>query len=162
MSDPAIEDVYEDVRDDVTRVAGAFARSRGLDFDEVRQEAGLAFVEAYGRYQTRGGKARGTFGRYAVFYVRKRLLTNARTQARRERLLGVRLPMAELPPTRQDGLKAVFEGLGHDARTVVDLALGADGRPRSVRAFVRRRLADMGWAAARVAESFEEVRRALS
>jgi RNA polymerase sigma factor (sigma-70 family) len=67
----------------------------------------------------------------------------------------------------------LLEELGEDARMVVSLTLETPtelariaeqkgGQPRNLRSSLRQHLAEMGWTAVRIAESFSEVRRALA
>lgn len=67
----------------------------------------------------------------------------------------------------------LLEELGEDARLVVSLTLetppdlervyqAKGAQPRNLRSSLRQYLAEMGWTAVRIAESFNEVRRALA
>ena len=65
-----------------------------------------------------------------------------------------------------------FEGFSEDAKTVISLVLdspaelmamaeGKGGQPRNWRSTIRTHLQDIGWAASRIAASFEEIREAV-
>lgn len=78
-------------------------------------------------------------------------------------------------PDRRSAWKAddLLEELGEGARLVVSLTLetpadlervsqAKGAQPRNLRSSIRQYLAEMGWTAVRIAESFNEVRRALA
>jgi DNA-directed RNA polymerase specialized sigma24 family protein len=83
-------------------------------------------------------------------------------------------PVDEVPDVRSTWrISELLDELGDDARTVVKLVVetpaelaavvqGKGDQPRNYRSSVRNYLAELGWTAVRVAESFNEIRHALS
>jgi DNA-directed RNA polymerase specialized sigma24 family protein len=155
--------VWEDVSPAVLGIAGAFAARRGLDAEEIKAEAGLYFCEALDRYRRLGGRGRSPFRAYARFYVHKQLLEAAERKARKARILPVgAADMNLIPQKDRPGVAPILAGLGADALTVCRLLFDMVDQPRrGLRGRLAQALAGLGWGAARVAESFEEVANAL-
>ena len=163
-------------------------RQYGGDFDEAMSDANIAFLDAFDSYN--GSSAFTTWVRTRVWYAlitsaRKK----AEERGRRTRNLAdekVRgIPcssgvgedgasMFDVPDrSRCSRLREVIEELGEDARIVVQLVVetpaeleqvweAKGGQPRNLRTSIRQYLADAGWTAARIAESFFEIRRVLA
>lgn len=168
----AVSDVYDDLRDVIRGEAARHARARGLDAEECEADATLIFLDALTTHR-RGGSA---VGQWVRFRVRTGLRAQYRVWVRRN----CHLPRVEMPadvpavepePFDRDGFAAV---LSAEAAVVLRLvldtpaelldAIRTDPEPsgRSIRKHLRGYLTGtLRWAAAEVAEAFEEIRGAL-
>ena len=157
LSHDALWTSYEDVRLLVYQTCHAFARRHGGEFDELLSAAHEHFVAAHAAYDPTRAKYT-TWVRNAVWWG---LLEDARTAGR---LTGRTAPYThDLPDEPGFDLGAFLGGLSADARTVARLALEAERRTsRDRRRAVLDFLHDIKWTAERIAESFGELREALS
>lgn len=170
----AIDCTYDDVRGLIIDTACKFRDAYGGDLDELIGEAELIFVQRYRRREP----GKGTFENWIRYKIWNGLLDEARKIAKRR----VRAPMeladldavAAREPAPPWALAEFLGALGEDAAYVAGLALDppidvrlsaaqrhGEQNPRSIRLAVAEFLKDMGWAAGRIAESFNEIREVL-
>jgi hypothetical protein len=164
---------HEDVHGLIVDTAVKFARQYGGEVDELVAEAQLLFMKNWRRYNPDCG----SFSNFIRYYTWKGLLDTARKVAK-DRARCVSMPRAELDRAAvadRATLGARLGELSADAQYVASLALrpppdvrlSAAGRrgmehPGSIRRAMIEFLEDMGWAGARVAEAFAEVKEALT
>lgn len=135
----------------------------GGDWDELMAEASQVYVEAYQTYDYR----LGDFSKRVAYMVWYRLTNQLRDRHRRNRgHKRVEHYMNAVPDHRRTGVLGLIREVSDDARTVVRLVLdgpeyrdGATG-DKQRRALVQT-LTNLGWAGARIAESFNEIRGML-
>ncbi len=184
-----VTDVYEDLAPLVRSVADQFSGKYKRDRDETRAEANLHFLEAYHNYNFEHGT---TLEQRVVFIVWTRLKDTMLTERERDEVpmpvwqdegkkeeLDPAAP-PEAAPFDVKGFSARVD-LSHDAERIIRKLLNGDGpleesllkilsrrRHRSDRsdramACLRRYLiGNLGWGAARVAETFAELKRVFS
>lgn len=183
------EDTYDEVRDLIYHTVWGIVRKHGGDFDDFLSEANEVFLTSYANFD--GSCPFTNWLRQNIVYrlidcVRGRC--NERSRLRPEPNDSVDgVPVWSLSGTeRSDSavdsvpdthstwrITELLEELGDDARTVISLVvetpselnsiIQAKGdQPRNYRSSIRQYLAELGWTAARVAESFNEIRHALA
>lgn len=179
--DPAA-DTYEDVELLIYKVVNKFHRRFGGDPEEYIAEANLTFQRVYRAYNP----ALGSFGNVLWTSVWRRLSNinrrniNARQNCRvsldaakneandRGETLAANYPDPRPPAARA---MEMLEALSPDARAVAALVFDPPdkvartaeekgGQAANWRSTLRAYLAELGWAAARITESFDEIRRA--
>lgn len=165
-----IDDTYADVRALVGKLSSGFAMTYGTDWDETVQAAGLGFCRAYHTYDPSLGYEFNTWVGEKVYYS---LLDLLRQRARHP-AFDRSVELTEIASAeRTFSLFEFLDSLSDDAKTVVYLATSpppkvlalVKGRKKpnvtTIGACVRQFLKDSGWTAARVCESFQEIKRAL-
>lgn len=162
MATVAMTTTYEDVQELVRATALRFHRRYGGDLQEILQNAGLLYTQAYYRYK----EERGSFARYVKFYIFRELQERLRNEcSRNARLKQHQLDTDQLwrEPTEQFSLSDFVEELGQDARKVVELLFAEPNQPhqRPTKGTLRRWLHNLGWTARRIVESFDEITRVL-
>ena len=175
----ALEALYDDLGPAVRAAARNHPAARVLGADEAVAEANYQFVLAMRTLDSARSDQPPdqAAGRRAVYRVRAALTDVTRTEARRRAAHGRvgRLTRADpAPPTPPPFDRDSFAAdLSEDARFVVWALLdslvltkrvresASDPRPVVIRRCLRRFLRDAGWTAARVVESFDEIRRCL-
>lgn len=171
-------ETYEDVKENVDNAVRRFYRRYRstvpwLDPQELQSQARELFVTAFRTYQP----GRTLFPQWVEYRVFKGLLEDMRKHVFRHnrlpRLHGEQSSFIAEQPSRPAFLPDFLEGLSNDAQLVVKLALdpppdvklatlerGKDN-DKNLRKALWEFLGDLGWAAKRVTESFEEIKRAL-
>lgn len=172
----AVGECYKDVEDLIIQTVRKFTRTYGGDFDEWFGEAQLIFIKCYWAYAN--GCTRGrTFDGAVKRWVWMRLFDQYRRNSqhrRKTKEVYVSLPDDQAARPRKSFDHVGFlEQLSEDAKTYAallldmpeDLAAMAKSRgdgPHNVRSSVRSYLRErMGWTAARIRDSFAEVREAV-
>ncbi len=163
---------YDECKDVITQVVGKFAVTHGGEPDELLSEAHYHFTRAVLRYDP----GKGPLRQWIRFYVATELLEGADKIAYRKNILSRTYPdLTEHPDYRRPGIEGLLAQLGDDSRLVALLALlpspylmGAamkdyhgGGKAWSIRYALIEVLSQMGWTAARITESFKEIREAL-
>jgi RNA polymerase sigma factor (sigma-70 family) len=184
------EETYLEVENLIRREVWRICKKWGGDFDELMSEANIAFLDAYDSFD--GSSSFATWTRQIVWYkcvdlIRGRLTEQARYASNPGDETVGRIPcrvngdathdrmLIEIPdrPHSTWKVQEMLEELTEDARIVVKLvvetpaeleaiARAKGGQPRNLRSSIRSYLAEAGWTAARIAESFNEVRQVLS
>ena len=163
-------ETYEECRKLIYSTVWSVIRQYGGDFDDLMSEANVAFLDAYESFD---GSSAFTSWVYSTVWYRCVDFVGSRLENQR-RFQSVE-DDTTIPDRRRSSwrINDMLEELGEDARLVVkltietpaELARIADvkgGQARNLRSSLRQYLADMGWTAVRIAESFCEVQRALS
>ncbi len=177
MSTQAMELTYQETEKEVFKLAHAFQNKYGGEWDEICQEARLAFAKAYHSYQWKPeGKSNGAkFSTWLWHCVWGHLLTGLRPRIKDYK----NTHHGEVDfgnfaaPSKFDGL-AFAQDLSPDAQTVVQLTLdpppvikldlnGKRGLndPAKLSDAVVEYLKELGWAGKRILESFREIGDAL-
>ncbi len=176
VANEANETTYREVERMIDGLCWSFVRRYGLDWEECRAEAALAYAQAYRSYDP----ARAAFTTWCWWAVRNALCDMLRQRGRRGREFtnsmacdddGSEVPLVEAAEAKPPSLlSAVLSGLGEDARAVAEIVcsmpaeamLAAGFRPERVRRSLRRRLAGLGWSLGRIAGAFGEVSEAVA
>ena len=163
-----VAETYKDVEKLIYSTVWQVVRRYGGHFDDLLSEANQVFLEAYESFD-----GSSSFTNWLRFNVWWRLVDVQRsTHRERSRYVPVEdVDIAER--TRSDWrMQDMIEELTEDAALVVKLVVetpaeleqvyrAKGGEARNLRSSIRQYLIEMGWTAARIAESFVEVRRAL-
>lgn len=152
----------------VRGTVGAFVRRYGGRFDDLLADASVYYMRAFESYT--GDVNLEAHLRRWVWYG---LFDEYRTRVRRS--VAHREVGGEVLDTLVDTMHCLdwTEGLSEDAATAVRLVLdapadllamakGKGDQPRNWRSSLRDYLGRLGWTAARITESFEEIRDALT
>jgi hypothetical protein len=166
---------YHDVEKLIHYICGMFNRRFGGDYEEQVSEANVTYQKVYLSFDP----AKGSFTNLLCQSIWRRLTSLNRKGMRHYTLS---LDAYDGDNCLMDGLadptppatraKELLEDLSPDARLVAGLVIsppdaietiakGKGGFPANWSSTVRAYLRDMGWATARIAESFDEIRRAL-
>lgn len=167
----ARDETYDEVKGLIEGLVKKFQYRHGGEFDELMGEASILYTELYRNYQRKY-----PFEQAIKFVVWKGLLSKARKIASRNSNLP-RLHVEDLGGMVDrhhfDFERFKFE-VSEDAATVAKIAVECPERvealamqrrglnsPSSMRAAITIYLRDLGWTAARIAESFLEIGSAL-
>lgn len=166
---------YREVERMLDGLCWSFVRRYGLEWEEARAEASLAYARAYASYDP----TRAAFTTWCWWAVRNALCDMLRQQGKHGREFtnsvacdedGCEVPLVEAAEARPPSmLSAVLAELGGDARAVAEIVcsmpaevmLGTGFCPERVRRSLRRRLAGLGWSLGRIAAAFSEVSEAV-
>lgn len=129
-----------------------FVNKTPVEFDEVFQEACLAFVKAYPKYSADRG-ALTTFT-YSIVMNRLRKLywKNRKITVNIEESLELYCSVMDIPVNE----------ISSDARKAIEVASACEGgkiRPASIRKLTRDYLRSEGWQANRIEAAFSEIRQ---
>lgn len=148
---------YEDVQPMIHRTCESFQQRKGGRISEQNEEAIDHFLKAHAAYDP----SRAGYTTWIWWGIWHGLMESQRTAARRAARYEGAIP-DDLPDRTGFDLRGFLSDLSHDAATVARLALEASNRDcRSKRRSVVEFLGSIGWTAARIAESFSEIREAL-
>jgi DNA-directed RNA polymerase specialized sigma24 family protein len=163
-------DSYKYLHQMLERMAARYVYLYGYDFEEVMQEACVGFLLAHVDYNW---KKQASFRSWVYTKVSKRLLDYHRKQTKARQLKGKEQEVYD--PWNPFWLFEFLDGLGEDAKTVVQIVLESpqelryaikskgkyNPKPRDIRSAINDVLADIGWTAQRVRDTFTEIRRNL-
>lgn len=178
----AVTETWADVEHLVAHVVTRFYRERGGDYHDLRSAGHFAFLRAYESYD---GQTK--FSTWVAYCVRCACLEVQRTSAiKRQRIESL---AAEPQARHKFDLRTFLTELSEDARVVAEMAIESpievllvlrsppeepsdsmavrkrDGitwrGAQDMRSAITTVLKDMGWTAARIAESFQEIGEAL-
>lgn len=158
FAEVAEEDTYEQLERMICDLSWKRARASGLDFEECKAEANLAFVNAYRTHQPDKSK----FITWAYCVIDNRLKDLARREAiYRNRFTPIdSIEMASAPA-------AIIEGrvLSDEAEFVLNLLLdppqGMPTQRKRVLSWLRNHLKEVGWTLGQIINSFDEIREVL-
>lgn len=165
----AAEETYLEVKPVILAAVRDIYKRFGGNFDDILSDANTAFLEAYESWEPEKSSFTSWL-RLRIFSTTvNNLRHSCRDHARYEHVDDSQLTR----PTGSFDPKSLLEELTEDARIVVQLTLetpaeleavvrAKGGQPRNLRSSLRSYLAEMGWTACRIAESFNEVRRVLA
>jgi len=162
-----IQDQFYDVEKLIYYTIHKFRAKYGGNFYDLLEQAGLAFVMAYRRYDPKHGTSFATYVRFVLWHV----LLDYR---RKESKLHARVIFMELDPDLHEDkefhLFVLLEDLSKDAQKIVKLVLRTPPglrkdivgkKPATIRQVLRRYLYSLGWTKNRITESFLEIRKVL-
>jgi len=166
----AAEETYIEVKPVILSAVRDICNRFGGNFDDVLSDANSAFLEAYESWEPEQSSFTSWL-RHRIFSTAvNNLRQRCREQGRRERVEDSDIPERNQPAWN---VRQVLEELTEDAALVVRLVVetpaeleavvqAKGGQPRNLRSSLRQYLADAGWTACRIAESFNEVRKVLA
>lgn len=171
---PTIEEAYTACKATIHKAIHSFLRSHPGNFEDLELIANERFVVAYRKFDT----DRGTnFLAYLYRYVIGGLLEEWRRPWRRiahTYTLSSALmdSIMETPPKSGFDVTDFALGLGQDAKIVAKMILDSPaeiaalaelkgGEARNYRSTIKDYLRGIGWGAARIAESFAEIKIAM-
>lgn len=166
----ASAETYGDVEKLICRLCWKAVRRHGGEFDDYRSAANEAYCDAYASFDPARGAA---FATHLWWQVRGAISRVVHQTSIQERTVaaGEDIDLDVLPGRRRFDLTVFRSELSGDAREVVNMVVESPNEVwdllhhRDIGSCVRggliRRLRDLGWTVARVAESFEEIREAL-
>lgn len=163
-----LEDHYHELEKLIYYTIYKFIAKHGGCFADLAEQAGLAFVTAYHRYNPKRGCA---FATYVRFVLWNHMLNFQREQAKHSK----RISYMDLDPNQHQDKQEFYlfmflEELSLDAQRVVKLVLRTPPglrdrmhkkRPQQIRQVLREHLKALGWSAQQIRDSFDEIRRAL-
>ena len=169
----ALDLLYTDSCELLDRTVRAFCNAYGGDWDTLRADANSIFIEAWHRYT--GAAPWHTHLNIWVWNELYDALRQDRGYRRKYRVqyLGDAVLQAAAGPVPGGfDVEQVTASLSTDAATVLRMATdlptevaavaaARGGTPRNLRSSLRAYLREMGWTAARVSESFAEIRSVL-
>lgn len=161
----AITETYTDTERLIYKTIHQFVRRYGGNVEELKEYVGLCFVRAYRSYD-RDKAAFSTWLRWRVWTYLMELYRQRARESSRLTFMDLD-PDAHTAPRMFNRL-AFVDNLSEDARLVVELALDTPWQsqpsPQAIRgclwAYLRQPA--IGWQAARIRQSFREVRLALA
>lgn len=167
----AISLTYSDVEKLLQSLCWRFCRRTGAPFDVAMSEANAAYVAAYNSYQPGRGSTFATWVRRRVDYaLREFARQHANDRLAKTRRFG---PSEDTADRERFDLTRFAEELSNDARTVIRLAIEPPTDvmlsahtsygpcPSGLKKGILEFLADIGWTAQRIGESFREIGEAL-
>ncbi len=167
----ASAETYGDVEKLIYRLAWKAVRRYGGEFDDYVSAANEAFAEAYASYDASRG---ASFPTWLWWKVKGTISGEVHQSKLQERTVasGEDIDLDVLPGRSRFDLDVFKSELSYDARQVVTMVVESPHEiwdllhhqdiGSCVRGGLTRRLRDVGWTVARIAESFSEIREALS
>lgn len=178
-------DTYQTLQGTIKGTVGRFCQRYHTDFDDMLSRAHVAFLEAFDTFDHERGMA---FSSYVIQKINFALIETYRETARRAGLHASKFGQAVVDgldfaadKTNPFFLVELLDELSEDGRTVVHLTLHTrdvqhtmleqthytnDATNTAIRngarTALREVLNDLGWTAARISESFQEIANALS
>jgi len=174
----AFEETLKDFQGVLVNETARYIRKYGGDFDTVMADVQFHFLAAFESHQRR--RPHLNFARWAYSVIRSRLTNTKRQSAVRNAkcpMESIDVPVGELgtriepAAPKKRGFDEILKNASPDAELVVRLIveetpkelkdrLAAGERLNvSVRASLRAYLKNIGWAAERIADTFDELRR---
>jgi hypothetical protein len=155
----------------------SYCKRTGVSFDEARSTAGLAFADAYERWD--GSTAFTTWVWWCVYHALRRITFAHYDDRLQSNTLSSRVEHEDDEPKQliiepvcraPSLLESVINEVGDDSRLVIQLLLetpkdirfGRKSDRIRIRRDIRSKLSDMGWTFARIIESFSEIKEVLS
>lgn len=166
-----LSEVYQDLQEAITYTVLGFVRRYGGDFEELRADANLLFVQAYDKHD----ESKGSLVTWVKFYVFKNLLEKLRSRLYRQAAHGrSNKDVLTLPAPAEFGLMEFLDGLPLEVAAVVKMTLDPPPdvllsveqlggfKPHRVRNAIREFLKDLGWASSQITDLFQNIREVLS
>jgi DNA-directed RNA polymerase specialized sigma subunit len=173
--DTPAEETYAGVRKLLLKLCWSYKRKFGGEMEELLSLANEGFVRAWRSWQPGKGNR---FSTHCYNMVRWTLVSHLRESNRESHKPATTLlPLEEVaadrrcegskwePEARRDiDLKAVLEGLGTDAATIIELALALPDYQRhesKLRKSLVETLLKLGWSVGRIKKGWREIREVL-
>lgn len=162
---PNATEAYESVKDVIVKAAQSFKRRHGGDLDELVQEASLYFIYAFRSFKAE----KGAFPMW-VRGVCWRGLQNTAKDIAVDRLYLSRREMPDDVGGKEENhyVQDLIKDLSPDAAEMVEMIIRHSDhkitktKVKQKRTHLISLLFDLGWPAARILESFKEIRKALT
>jgi len=155
----------------VRKVVWSYARSTGLDFDELCSEAYLAYLEAAPSYDPSIGKKTTFIWRVVQNHINNLLKKNAKEIATDKEAMETLLEgREELGPEQiiiaEECWEELFNSLSPEAKMIFFLLNSSEvyintDKPREARGIIARELKAWGWGESKIWATFRELKQTL-
>ena len=154
----------------VRKVVWSYARSTGLDFDELCSEAYLAYLEAAPSYDPARGKKSTFIWNVVRNHINSLLKAKKEVPMDKEAIDMLIEEKDELGPEHivlaEESWRELFESLSPDAKMICllvnngEVYLNTD-KPRKSRGIIARELKARGWSENKIWATFREIKQVL-
>jgi len=154
----------------VRKVVWSYARSTGLDFDELCSEAYLAYLEAVPSYDPTKGKKSTFIWNVVRNHINSLLKAKKEIPVDKEAMETLLEAKEELNPEQiiimQEAWKELFESLAPEAKIIFllinngQIYINTD-KPREARGIIARELKARGWSENKIWATFREIKQTL-
>ncbi len=154
----------------VRKVVWSYARSTGLDFDELCSEAYLAYLEAAPSYDPARGKKSTFIWNVVRNHINSLLKAKKEIPVDKEAIDILIEERDELNPEQvvlaEESWRELFESLSPDAKMICllmnsgEVYLNTD-KPREARGIIARELKARGWSESKIWATFREIKQTL-
>lgn len=154
----------------VRKVVWSYARSTGLDFDELCSEAYLAYLEAVPSYDPAKGKKSTFIWNVVRNHINNLLKTKKEVPMDKEAIDMLIKEGDELDPEQvvlaEESWRELFESLSPDAKMIFLLLNSGEvyintDKPREARGIIARELKAQGWSENKIWATFREIKQTL-
>lgn len=154
----------------VRKVVWSYARSTGLDFDELCSEAYLAYLEASPSYDPSRGKKTTFVWNVVRNRINNLLKMKKEVPVDKETIDMLIEERDELGPEQvilaEESWKELFESLSPDAKMIFSLLNSSEvylntDKPREARGIIARELKARGWPENKIWATFREIKQVL-
>ena len=154
----------------VRKVVWSYARSTGMDFDELCSEAYLAYLEAAPSYDPARGKKSTFIWNVVRNHINSLLKTKKEIPVDKEAMETLLEGREELDPEQiiitQEAWKELFESLAPEAKIIFLLINNGQtyintDKPREARGIIARELKARGWGESKIWATFRELKQTL-
>ena len=154
----------------VRKVVWSYARSVGLDFDEMCSEAYLAYLEAAPSYDPAKGKKSTFIWNVVRNHINSLLKAKKEVPVDKEAIDMLIEERDELDPEQvvlaEESWRELFESLSPDAKMIFfllnsnEVYINTD-KPREARGIIARELKARGWGENKIWATFREIKQTL-
>src|SRR5690606_1076575 len=154
----------------VRKVVWSYARSTGLDFDELCSEAYLAYLEAAPSFDPSRGKKTTFIWNVVRNHINSLLKAKKEVPVDEEAINMMIEEKDELDPEQvvlaEESWKELFESLSSDAKMIFfllnsnEVYINTD-KPRESRGIIARELKARGWSENKIWATFREIKQTL-
>ncbi len=154
----------------VRKVVWSYARSTGLDFDELCSEAYLAYLEAAPFYDPAKGKKSTFIWNVVRNHINSLLKVKKEVPVDKEAIDMLIEERDEFDPEQvilaEESWRELFESLSPDAKMICllvnngEVYLNTD-KPREARGIIARELKARGWSENKIWATFREIKQTL-
>ena len=154
----------------VRKVVWSYARSTGLDFDELCSEAYLAYLEAAPSYDPSRGKKTTFVWNVVRNRINNLLKMKKEVPVDKETIDMLIEERDELGPEQvilaEESWRELFESLSPDAKMIFSLLNSSEvyintDKPREARGIIARELKARGWPENKIWATFREIKQVL-
>lgn len=154
----------------VRKVVGSYARSTGMDFDELCSEAYLAYLEAAPSYDPSRGKKTTFVWNVVRNRINNLLKMKKEVPVDKETIDILIEERDELGPEQvilaEESWRELFESLSPDAKMIFFLLNSSEvyintDKPREARGIIARELKARGWPENKIWATFREIKQVL-
>ncbi len=154
----------------VRKVVWSYARSTGLDFEELCSEAYLAYLEAASSYDPARGKKSTFIWNVVRNHINSLLKAKKEIPVDKEAIETLLEGHEELDPERiiiaKECWEELFNSLSPDAKMICLLVNNGEvyvntDKPREARGIITRELKARGWCESKIWATFREIKQTL-